>query len=164
MTDFELSIDGVEALQSRLQSLKERLDGDAAYTVGTNVKYGIILERGRGPIEAPEGSAIPIQTESGTIFRKKVSGHPPYPWFKPAIREFKANPETFIISNTGYNTIDEIPTANALVEAVANALSEQMASNASAQSGGDRSPGTDGDHPSRDSGNLAASISATRIK
>jgi len=126
-------------VQANIDALKERFEGETIYVVGTNVEYGVYLEFGTRDM-------------------------PPYPFFRPAVREFKANPERLIRRHTGYTRIDDIPSEQALVEAVANALSEQMTNNASALSGGTRSPGTDAEHPKRQTGNLAASISATRVK
>jgi len=163
MTDFSIDIDTAAVAES-LNDLEEDWATDAVFTVGSNTEYGVILEMGRGPIEAPEGSAIPIETDSGTIFRKKVSGHPPYPWFRPAIREFQANSKEFILDNTGFNSIKEIPDGDTLVRAIATALENQMKANASAQSASDRSPGTHPEHPTRDSGNLVASISAVKVQ
>jgi hypothetical protein len=89
---------------------------------------------------------------------------PPYSWFRPAIREFKANPETFITDNTEYPSVDAIPTVDTFVTAVAVALQSQMEKNVSAMSSTDRSPGVDPDHPKVDTGTLKNSISAQRIQ
>ena len=90
---------------------------------------------------------------------------PPYPWFRPAIKEFQADPENFIEENTDYQSIDAIPTADKLVEALAFALQSKMEDNVNAQDPSrDRSPGTDPEHPKRDLGTLTNSIKATRIK
>jgi len=164
MTRFDLDTQGFAELQGDLEELAQKGDGDAVYKVEVGAEYAVHIEFGRGPIEAPEGSAIPIETESGeTIFRKRVSGHPPYPFFRPAIREFQANTEDFILDNTNYNSIEEIPNANALVQAAASSLESQMKTNATAQSSG-RSPGTNRSHPDVETGNLRASISATRLR
>jgi len=163
VTDFSIEID-TAAVAEELDDLKDTWQTDAVFEVGSNADYAVILEMGRGPIEAPEDSAIPIETEEGTIFRQSVSGHPPYPWFGPAIREFKANPDSFVLDNTNFNSFKEIPNGDTLVRAVANALENRMTDNVNAQKASDRSPGTHPDHPSRDSGNLTASISAVKIK
>lgn len=164
MTDFDLSLDGADNLTRKFAEVKQRGEGDRVDVVGTNQEYAVILEFGRGPVEAPEGSALKFEVDGETIFRKKVSGHPPYPFFRPAIREFKANPEKFILDNTDYPSIDAIPTANALVNAVSSALERQMKNNASADRSADRSPGTHPEHPKRDTGALVASIQAVRVK
>jgi hypothetical protein len=88
---------------------------------------------------------------------------PPYPFFRPAIRELEADPEGFILDNSGYSSIEEIPSADQIIEAVAFGLERQIKQNATAAAG-DRSPGTHPDHPKVQSGNLRASISATRIR
>lgn len=136
--NIDLELDGVEDLFSDFQELKERGEGDAVYVTGTNVEYGIYLEMG-------------------------TEHMPPYPWFRPAVREFKANPEKFIQDNTDFNSIDAIQTADELVATVAAALQNQMENNVNAQKSTDRSPGTHPEHPRRDTGNLTASIQAVRI-
>lgn len=90
---------------------------------------------------------------------------PPYPWFKPAVREFRRDPEGFIRDTTGYTSVDEIPTTKALVEAISTGLANRMTDNVNAQdASGDRSPGVDPEHPRRQSGNLSGSIQAIRIQ
>lgn len=138
MSEIDLSLDGIGPLRERLAELEDDVESDAVYVVGDNTSYGVHLEQ-------------------GTEF------FPPYPWFRPAIREFQANPEGFIRDNTGYSSIDEIPTADALVEAVAHALQSQMEANVSAASASDRSPGVHPEHPQVDTGALKASINATRV-
>ena len=139
MSRFDIDLSNDDLLDERFEDLKQRGEGDAVYVTGTNVEYGIYLESGTRDM-------------------------PPYPWFAPAVREFRADPETFILKNTDYPDIDAIPTANELVEAIAVGLQQQMEANASALSAGDRSPGTDPEHPKRETGNLVAGINATRIK
>jgi len=163
VTNFNIDVDFQDTFDA-LEDLGDKWDTDAVYTVGSNVEYGVYLEFGRGPIEAPPDSAIPIETADGTIFRQSVSGHPPYPWFRPAIREFKANPTDFVTDNTEFSSIREIPNGDILVKAIATALENQMTDNVNAQKAVDRSPGTHPEHPRRDDGNLTASISAVRVK
>jgi len=139
MVEIDLELDGVGSLQSKFEELEQRAEDPGTYVVGTNVEYGVFLEFG-------------------------TEDMPPYPFFRPAIREFKANPEQLIRRHTGFTSIDQIPNEQALVEAIANSLAEQMTNNASALSGGSRSPRTNPDHPMRQTGNLAASISATQVK
>lgn len=88
----------------------------------------------------------------------------PRPWFRPAIREFKANPEAFVLQHTDFTTLDEIQDADTLVRAVSFALENRMVDNVSAQSEANRSPGTRPDSPKRVTGNLANSVSAVRIR
>jgi len=88
---------------------------------------------------------------------------PPYPFFIPAVREFRANPESFITDKTDFGSIDEIQSTKQMVEAVATALQRQIQINATAQASG-RSPGTAPDNPQVDTGNLRASISVQRVK
>ena len=138
MTRIDLDID-TGKVKAAFKELKERGEGDAVYVTGTNVEYAIFLERG-------------------------TEDMPPYPFFGPAVREFQAQPESVIRRNTGYNSIDEIPTTNEVVEAAAEAIANQATKNASALGGGSRSPGVDADHPKRVTGNLAADISAVRVR
>jgi len=138
MVDIDLDI-STGTVEKNIDELKERFEGETVYVVGSNVEYGVYLEMGTRDM-------------------------PPYPWFRPAIREFKANPEQLIQRHTGFTSIDEIPSEDVLVKAVATTLSEQMTNNASALSGGVRSPGTDSEHPKRVTGNLAGSIQASKIK
>jgi hypothetical protein len=117
-----------------------------------------VLEFGRGPIEADSADALKFENEDGeTIYRASVSGHPPYPFFFPAIRQFQANPEATIFLNTELNSLDEVRTTEELVEVCANAIQSQMRKNANANRSG-RSPGTHPDHPQVDTGNLVARI------
>jgi len=136
VTSFELELDDT-GLREALDDLKETGTSDRVEVVGTTVEYGVYLE---------------IGTED----------MPPYPWFRPAVREFRANPESFIIDNTGYTSVEEIPSADALVTAIAQALVNQMEHNVSAASSSDRSPGTHPEHPKRDTGTLVNSIQAVR--
>lgn len=164
MADFSVDID-TGKVRAQLKEFKEQWATDAVYITGTNADYAIYLERGRGPVEAQDAEALQFQDENGnTIYRASVSGHKPYPFFRPAILEFQANPEKVIRNNTGYQSLEEIPSGKALVEAAASAIENQAKKNASADSATDRSPGTDPDHPKRDTGNLVASIQSVRLK
>jgi len=138
MVELDLDLQGVGELQAKFEELEERADDPDTWVVGTQTEYAVYLEFGTRDM-------------------------PPYPFFRPAINEFRANPERFITSNTGYTDIEEIPTADALVEAIAAALKTKMEANASADSSAIRSPGTDPAHPKRQIGNLVASIDATRV-
>jgi len=88
---------------------------------------------------------------------------PPYPFFIPAVREFRANPESFILDKTDFGSIDEIQGTKQMVEAVATALQRQIQINATAQASG-RSPGTAPDHPQVQTTNLRSSIQVQRVK
>jgi len=88
---------------------------------------------------------------------------PPYQFFRPAIREFKANPRRFLFENTEYGGLDEIDTADELVKAVAFALESQIKTNATAEASG-RSPGVDDDHPQVQTTNLRSKIKARKIR
>ena len=162
MADFDLDVSGLQDVAESINDLEGQWSDAPTYQVGTDAEYAVSLEFGCGPIRADDGY-LRFEVDGETIFRKEVSGHPPYPFFRPALREFEANPKSFIIDNTGWNSIREIPNVNQLVRAAAVALETQITNNASAQSGNDRSPGTHPNHPKRDTGNLAASISFTRV-
>jgi len=86
---------------------------------------------------------------------------PPYPFFRPALREFKANPEAFVRDNLGV-TLSNADNIDEVIERVANALETQMKKNATAEGPG-RSPGVNPEHPQVQSGNLRRSIKARRI-
>lgn len=129
---------GLGSVLDLLESVQIRFDDDVAYVVGTNVEYALYLETG-------------------------TSKMPAYPWFRPAIEEFRRSPRAFVAKNT-QTSLAEIDSMEAAVTAVALALERQMVENVSADRGGGRSPGTDPDHPRRQTGNLAASISAERIR
>lgn len=100
---------------------------------------------------------------------------PPYPFFQPAIREFRADPEAFIFKNSELGSIDEINSTDELIRTIAFSLENQMKKNVTAQGSLDRSPGTDPEHPRsgfvgmfdgrmvRNTGNLRASISAVKV-
>jgi hypothetical protein len=141
VTDFDFELDGYEKTKQRFEELRERYDGDGVtYIVGTTVEYGVFLEFGAEDL-------------------------PPYPWFRPAIREYRANPESFLLDNTDFSSVDEIETTEELVKAVSFALQTKMEANVNAQDpSADRSPGVDPEHPSRDTGTLSNSISATRVR
>jgi hypothetical protein len=139
MADVDLDLSGVASLQEEINDLRDEYGQDPIYAVGTNVEYGVFLERG-------------------------TEDMPAYPWFKPAIREFRRDPEGFIQDTTGFGGIDEIQTTKQMVDAVATGLANRMTDNVNAQdASADRSPGTDPEHPKRDTGNLTASIQAVRI-
>lgn len=139
MSDIDLSLEGLQETARAFRELEDEIDDDGVtYVAGSAVEYGVYLEFG-------------------------TEDMPPYSWFRPAVREFKANPETFIVERTGYSSIDDIPNTKAVVQAVAVALQSQMENNVSAVSSSNRSPGVDPDHPKRDTGTLVNSISAQRI-
>jgi len=137
---IDAELDGLQATAQAFRELEEQYDGDGVtYVVGSGVEYGVYLEFG-------------------------TEDMPPYSWFRPAIREFRANPERFIMDNTDFGSIDDIETTQELVEAVAISLENRMKDNVNAQkASADRSPGVEDDHPMRDTGTLTASIQAVRI-
>jgi len=139
VSNFNIDLDTASVAES-LDDERDKWETSRVYVAGTNVEYGVYLEFG-------------------------TENMPPYPWARPAIREFKANPEEFLLDNTGFSTIDEIPNGDTLVRALSNAVAGKMEDNVNAQDASrDRSPGTDPEHPARDTGNLTADIKAVRVK
>jgi len=140
MSDVSLDLSGVEQLKEEIEDLKDSYGDNPVWVVGTNVEYGVYLEFG-------------------------TEDMPPYPWLLPATEEFKRDPEGFITDTTAVQSIDEIPSTDALVKVVANGLANRATDNVNAQDpSGDRSPFTHPDHPKRDTGNLTADIGAIRVR
>lgn len=164
MVELDIDLDGLADVEQELESLRDRWTTNQTWSVGSDVEYAIVLEMGRGPIIADEGY-LKFEVDGETIFRKSVSGHPPYPWFRPAVNEFIANPDAFIAKNTELDSLTGVSSAEELLQTIAFALQSQMRANASAQSHAvSRSPGTHPEHPQRDSGNLVARIQAIRVR
>jgi len=136
MTDFGIDVDDT-AVKAALKELKEDFSDSPVYIVSADAEYAIYVEMGTRDM-------------------------PPYPFFRPALREFKANPETFLIKNTELGGLGDIESTEELVETVALALEAQIKVNATAQAP-DRSPGTAPEHPQVQTGNLRARISAKRV-
>jgi len=158
MTRINLDMDGFGDVLGEIERLKQKYGEASARIVNSGAEYSAILEFGRGPVEADSAQALQFQDEDGnTIYRTEVSGHPPYPFFYPAVREFEANPESFILGNSALDSLDAIESTDDAVEAIANALQSQMRRNANANRTG-RSPGTHPEHPVTDTGNLVARI------
>lgn len=158
MTRIDFDLEGATGIQADIQDLERRFADDASRIVTSGAEYSIVLEFGRGPIEADSADALQFENEDGeTIYRTDVSGHPPYPFFFPAIREFEANPESFLLKNSELDGFGSIRSTEDLVESIATALQNQMRKNANANRSG-RSPGTHPEHPVVDTGNLVARI------
>lgn len=164
LTRFDIEIDA-QSTRDALSDLEDKWTSERVYIVGTDVDYAVYLEFGRGPVTPDSADALQFEDEDGnTIYRARAEGHRPYPFVRPAVREFKANPEDFVTDNTGFQDFAQIPNGDTLVKAVANALATQMEKNASADSATDRSPGTHPEHPVRDTGTLVASLGAQRVE
>lgn len=162
MTEFSIDLD-TAAVRERLDQLRDDWEGVAEFIVSSGAEYSLAIEMGRGPVEAQDAEALRFENEDGEIiYRTSVSGHPPYPFFRPAIRELEANPEAFILKNTELDALDGIDSANEAVEIVARSLEAQMKRNATANAP-NRSPGTHPNHPQVDTGNLRARIVARRV-
>jgi len=162
MTDFSIDAD-TSTVEVSLQELKGDWEDPPIFKVESGARYSVYIEFGRGPVEAQQADALRFEDENGDIiYRTSVSGHPPYPFFRPAIREFKANPETFILKNSELDALDGIDSANELIRIVARSLESQIKTNATAGAP-NRSPGTDSQHPKVQSGNLRARIVSRRV-
>lgn len=138
MTGWGASLVGVGSVVDMLDDVQTQITSDAVYVVGTNVTYGLFLETG-------------------------TSRMPAYPWARPAVEEFNRNPRRFVAENTN-TSVGQAESADALVRVIALALERKMVQNVTAAGGGNRSPGTDPEHPRRETGNLAASIKAERVR
>jgi hypothetical protein len=140
MADVEIDLEGVARARDTLDDIKERYDAEPIWVTGSSAEYSIDLEFG-------------------------TEDFPPYPFFRPAVRDLRRDPESFIERNTDETfDMDSLETSEDVVEAVALALERQLKLNVSAdRAAGRRSPGTDVDHPKVDTGNLRAGIRAERI-
>lgn len=160
--ELDLEVDGLGAVQQEFQRLEEAWSDPPVIAVGTNAEYAVHLEFGRGPVEAQTAEALRFEDEDGNvIYRASVSGHPPYPFLRPAVREMRANPRRFVRKNTD-TSLEAAQSANDLVWFLGSALETQMKKNVTARGTG-RSPGTHPDHPKVRSGNLRADIRAIPV-
>jgi len=136
--DFELDLSGMEQLQGRLEELKEDGTTTAEHEVVSEADYSRFLEFGTRDM-------------------------PPYPFFRPAIREAKLDAEMLIRRHQQLG-LGDFETADELVLALAESLREQMQNNVRATlSGGVRSPGTAPEHPVVQSSNLLNGIKRKRL-
>jgi len=123
VTDFDIDLDGELNVRESLNDLERDWTDSIEVAVESGAEYSAYLEFGTRHM-------------------------PPYPFFRPAIREFKRNPEGFITDNTEYNSVREIESADQLILSVGAALESKMKVNVTAQGNSlDRSPGTDPEHP-----------------
>jgi len=163
MTSFDIEVSGTGELFEEFEQLREDWSDAPTFIVESGAEYSVILEFGRGPVEAKDADALRFEDENGDIiYRTSVSGHPPYPFFVPAIREFEASPQSFLLKNTEFDAITDIESVDELLVSIASALSTQMKRNATAQASG-RSPGTHPNHPQVQTGNLRARIKFRRV-
>jgi len=136
MTRFDVDIDDA-SVKASLEELKDDFEPEPSFVVESGAEYSVYLEFG-------------------------TEDMPPYPFFRPAIRELKADPEAFLLKNSELDSLGDIDSTDELVKSVAFALQSQIQTNATAQAPG-RSPGTDADHPQVQTGNLRAKIRARRV-
>lgn len=135
MSNFDIELDDA-AVRESLRQLKRDYTSRREYKVGSNVEYSVYLEFGTRDM-------------------------PPYPFVRPAIREFEAGPDQFVRKHTGVE-VDEIESADRIVQVIAFAFETAISQNANANAP-DRSPGTDPEHPVVQTGTLVNSIQAERI-
>jgi hypothetical protein len=164
LTDFSLDFEGMATLQEQIGDLKDDYGEANTRVVYSGASYSIHIEMGRGPVEPDSADALRFEDEDGNIiYRASAEGHPPYPFFWPAVREFEANPESFILRNSDVQSLNAAESANDLVEIVADSLQSQMRKNANANRPAHRSPGTHPEHPVAQSGNLIARIQVQEV-
>jgi len=140
MGNIDLDLSGVANVQLELEDLEGDLTTNREYGIGTNAEYGPFLEFG-------------------------TQDMPPYPWFRPAVREFKANPKSFVDTSpaVGLSSLNDAPNMETVLKAVAASLANQMERNVTATESANRSPGTNPDHPKRETGNLVGDIGFERL-
>ena len=136
MVSFEIDIDDAAVRQS-LRELKDDYTSRREYKVGSNVEYSVYLEFGTRDM-------------------------PPYPFVRPAVKEFEAGPEQFVRKHSGVE-VDELESADQVVKTVAFAFETAITQNANANAP-DRSPGTNPEHPVVQTGTLVNSIQAERVR
>lgn len=136
MSRFDVDIDDSQ-VRASLEELKDRGTTTREYRVNAGAEYAVYLEFG-------------------------TRNMPPYPFFRPALRELDANPDAFIDRHTN-TAVDEIDDADTLVQTLAFALERAITQNANANASG-RSPGVNPEHPKVQTGNLVNSIQAQRIQ
>jgi len=136
--DFDIDLDGITSLELEFEDLKEDGSSDATHEVFADAEYSGFLEFGTEKM-------------------------PPYPFFRPAIREARLDAE-ILLRRQQQLGLDDFETTDELVLAFAESLKEQMQNNVRAQlSSGVRSPGTAPTHPQVQSGNLLNSIKRKRL-
>ena len=155
--DIDLELDGLSTTQAALERLRQRWEGAVEIIVFSRADYSEPLEFGRGPITPDSAEALRFEVDGEVVYAARVSGHPPYPFFRPALREMQASPERLLRQTTG-RSLDDFRSVEALMEGIGDALEERIKQNATAQRGSGRSPGTHPDHPRIQTGNLRAGI------
>lgn len=161
MVNIDVELDGLADLQQEFEELEQRGTTDAVFEVVSQAEYSRPLEFGRGPIRATGDEPLTFKVDGEWVSKWEVSGHPPYPFFRPAIRDFQANPETFVARHQ--EPLETAETTADALELISLSLEVQMTLNANANASG-RSSGTHPDHPVFQSGNLARGIVSRRIK
>jgi len=141
--DIEFDFEGAGTVRTELEDLEDAGTTEREYRVESGAEYSQYLEFG-------------------------TRNMPPYPFFRPAVREARRDPDGFIDF--------EPETPAEYIQALAFALEAKMKANVTAQGSQDRSPGTHPDHPRsgfigtfdgeeiENTGNLRARIQARRLK
>lgn len=133
-----INLIGYSSVLGGFEELADQFSGDVVYVVGTNTEYGVHLEFGTRKMQQ-------------------------YPWLRPAVREFKSNPERFVSKHTS-KSIDDMDSADGVARTVALALEKRMKENLSAGEVSGRSAGTHPEHPRAPTGNLRGSVEAERVR
>lgn len=163
--DIDLELDGVSATQAALARLRERWSGPVEIIVFSRADYSESLEFGRGPVTPDTAEALRFEVDGDIVYAARASGHPPYPFFRPAIREFEASPERFIQRHDPRGrSLDDFRSVDALMRGLGSALETRIKQNATAQRGGGRSPGTVPGHPKVKTGNLRQGIGFVMLR
>lgn len=140
MAEFDLELTGDDVLQAELERLGQKVD--------TTKKWKVFMNT--------EQAEHAIYQEFGTRH------HPPYPYFRPAIKQFKAGLRQSVLKTIGRD-LDDARTARQAVDWVADAFVAQVSLNATAQVAGGRSPGTHPAHPKVRTGQLRSALTAVEI-
>lgn len=155
--DIDMELDGLSRLEATFERLQEQWDGPVEIVVFSRAAYSEPLEFGRGPVTPDSAEALRFEVDGEVVYAARVSGHPPYPFFRPAFRELDASPEAFLRKHTGRG-LEDFNTIDGLMRSLGSALEAQIKQNATAQRGGGRSPGTHPSHPRVETGNLRQGI------
>ncbi|QLH77455.1 hypothetical protein HZS55_09170 [Halosimplex rubrum] len=100
MSDIDLELDGLDALETRIEELQEDYREPDNWFVGTAVEYAIFLEFGTSKMDAK-------------------------PFVRPAVHAYQSNLEAAIATDTR-KTLDDIDSAEELVQTIAFGLERRI--------------------------------------
>lgn len=161
MTDFDLDLDGLADVAEALDDLEDDWSDAPTFKIENTADYAPILEFGRGPITSNGDDPLTFKIDGQWVSTHRVSGHPPYPFFRPAIRGFKRDPKGFVARNSRLGLL-EADTVDELLLNITTAINSQMQTNLRASATG-RSLGTKPMHPQVQTGNLLNSQGWDRV-